>query len=234
MVVRIVTDSTCDLPVVVIEKFGIKVAPLYINIGRESYLDGVDISRRQFYTNLASYPHHPTTGTPGIERFKQLYRDLADEGAEQVLSIHISESLSATVNVARSAAREFNDIPVAVLDARQLSLGVGFVVEAAARMAEAGEKLQEILKALEDQIKRTHVFAALDTLEFLRRSGRMNRFVTGIGSLLQLKPILTMYDGKPGSEQRRTRARALARVAEKLVELQPLERAALVHTNAAD
>ncbi len=150
------------------------------------------------------------------------------------VSIHISESLSATVNVARSAAREFTDIPVTVLDARQLSLGVGFVVETAAHLAAVGEKLQEILEGLEDQIKRTHVFAALNTLEFLRRSGRMNRFVTGIGSLLQLKPILTMYNGKPGSEQRRTRARALARVVEKLVELQPLERAALVHTNAAD
>jgi DegV family protein with EDD domain len=233
-VIRIVTDSTCDLPRKVIQDLGIKVAPLYINIGRKSYLDGVDISREQFYTNLANYPHHPTTGTPGTERFKEVYREMAAEGADHVLSIHISESLSATVNIARTTAREFTEIPVTVLDSQQLSLGVGFTIETAAEMAKAGETLGEILKALEHQIKRTHVFAALDTLEFLRRSGRMNPFVTGIGSLLQLKPILTMYAGKPGSEQRRTRARALACMAEMLEELQPLERAALVHTNAAE
>lgn len=231
MNLRIVTDSTCDLPASVIDQYQIKVAPLYINIGEESYRDGVDISRAEFYTSLADYPSHPTTGTPGMETFKQLYKEAAAEGADQVLSIHISESLSGTVNVAKTAALDFSRIPVTVLDARQLSLGVGFVVERAAQMAAAGISLEEILAALEDQITRTHVFAALDTLEFLRRSGRMNRFVTGIGSLLQLKPILTMYDGKPGSEQRRTRARALEHVRELMRRLQPFEKAALVHTH---
>lgn len=234
MSLRIVTDSTCDLPASVIEQYKIKVAPLYINIGKESYRDGVDISRTEFYTNLADYHRHPTTGTPGIDLFKNLYGEAAAEGAEQVLSIHISESLSATMNVAKTAALDFSEIPVTVLDSRQLSLGGGFVVERAAQMAAAGNSLDDILAALDDQIKRTHVFAALDTLEFLKRSGRMNRFVTGIGSLLQLKPILTMYDGKPGSEQRRTRTRALAQVRQMMQQLQPFERTALVHTNAAE
>ncbi len=234
MPIRIVTDSTCDLPASVIERYRIKVAPLYINIGEKSYRDGVDISRSQFYTQLADFPQHPTTGTPGLALFKQLYGQAAEEGAEQVLSIHISESLSGTVDVARAAAREFSQIPVTVMDSRQLSLGVGFLVEKAAQMAEAGSTMAEILAALEDQTRRSHVFAALDTLEFLQRSGRMNRFVTGIGSLLQLRPILTMHDGKPGSEQRRTRARALARVHELLHQLGPFEQAALVHTHAAE
>lgn len=231
MKLRIVTDSTCDLPAIVIEQYQIKVAPLYINIGDESYRDGVDISRAEFYTSLPDYPSHPTTGTPGMDVFKGLYSQAAAEGADQVLSIHISESLSGTVNVAKTAALDFSAIPVTVLDARQLSLGVGFVVERAAQMAAAGNSLEDILVALDDQIRRTHVFAALDTLEFLRRSGRMNRFVTGIGSLLQLKPILTMYDGKPGSEQRRTRARSLERVRELMHKLQPFEKAGLVHTH---
>ena len=234
MNIRIVTDSTCDLPASVIKRYKIKVAPLYINIGNESYRDGVDISRSEFYTRLPAYAHHPTTGTPGQALLQQIYHEAAAEGAEEVLSIHISESLSGTVNVARTAALDFAEIPVTVLDARQLSLGVGFVVERAAQMAAAGSKMDEILAALQDQIERTHVFAALDTLEFLRRSGRMNRIVTGIGSLLQLKPILTMYDGKPGSEQRRTRARALARVRDLLRTLGPFEKAALVHTHAGE
>jgi DegV family protein with EDD domain len=234
MSIRIVTDSTCDLPQEVIQKYGIAVAPLFINVGEESYLDGIELSRQEFYTKLPDYPQHPTTGTPGTERFKQLYRGLTEEGASEIFSIHISKSLSGTVDVARSAAAEFKGAPVTVLDARQLSLGVGFVVEQAAKMAEAGLKREVILMALEDQIKRTRVFAALDTLEFLRRSGRMNRFVVGLGSLLQLKPILTMYDGQPGSEQVRTRAKALARVAEMVRESAPLERAALLHANAPE
>ena len=119
-----------------------------------------------------------------------------------------------------------------VLDGGQLSLGTGFLVETAARLAEAGHQVGEILGALQDQMKRSHVFAALDTLEFLKRSGRMNGVVAGLGSLLKLKPILTMHDGKPGAERVRTHERAIGRVIEMLRQLGAIERVALVHTNA--
>lgn len=233
MTLKIVTDSTCDLPQAVIRELGITVLPLYINVGDQGYLDGVEISRQEFYTRLPDFPSHPTTGTPGIESFRQAYQTAAAEGADQILSIHISRSLSATVEVAQAAARDFNQVPVTVLDSCQLSMGTGFQVEAAARMANAGTPLPEIKSALKSMMGRTFVAARLDTLDYLRRSGRMNAFMTGLGSLLRLKPILTMQDGLPGSQRVRTTEKAEARLIEILKEFHPVERFALLHTNAA-
>jgi len=233
MTIKIVTDSTCDLPEPIIQELGITVVPLYINVGDQGYLDGVELSREEFYTRLPDYPSHPTTGTPGIEAFRQAYQAVSSDGADQILSIHISESLSATVEVAQTASRDFTQTPVTVRDSRQLSLGTGFQVEAAARMAKAGKSIDEILAALDSIMRRTFVAAGLDTLEYLRRSGRMNRFMTGLGSLLKLKPILTMKDGLPGSERVRTSEKAEARLIKMLKTHSPLERFALLHTHAA-
>jgi DegV family protein with EDD domain len=234
MPVRIVTDSTCDLPAETIARYGIRVVPLYINVGRQAFLDGIDITREEFYRKLPEFPEHPTTAVPSLQKFHAIYDSLADEGASAVLSIHISISLSAVVDVAHLAAQETSSVPVTVLDSQQLSLGTGFLVETAAKLAEAGHTIETILSTLNAQIKRSHVFAALDTLEFLRRSGRMNRFVANLGSLLQIKPILTMYAGKPGNERVRTRNRAITRLLEMLAVIGPLERLAIVHTHAPE
>ncbi len=233
MAVRIVTDSTCDLPASIISRYGIHVVPLYINIGSQGYLDGIDISREEFYTRLPTFSTHPTTAVPSIERFVAAYNTLADEGADEVLSIHISHNLSGVVDVAQVAAQGTSSTRVTVLDSHQLSLGTGFLVETAARIAEAGATLADIMHTLNDQIQRTRVFAALDTLEYLKRSGRMNKYVAGIAALLQIKPILTMHDGIPGSERVRTRDRAWKRVIEMLEQSRPFERIALVHTHAS-
>lgn len=232
MAIKIVTDSTCDLPENVIQELGITVIPLYINIGDQGFLDGIDISRQEFYSNLADYPTHPTTGTPGTATFLNAFDNLVEEGADEIISIHISEELSATIDVARTAAKEYKRAKVAVVDSGQLSLGTGFQVELAAKMAREGISLQEILDAIKDARSRTFVTAGLDTLEFLRRSGRMNRFMTGIGSLIQLKPILTMRDGQPGSDRVRTSIRAERRLVALLEKNLPVEKFALLHTNA--
>jgi DegV family protein with EDD domain len=136
------------------------------------------------------------------------------------------------VDVARSAAQETTTIPVTVLDSQQLSLGTGFLVETAAKMAAAGSSAAEILAALNDQAQRSHVFAALDTLEFLRRSGRMNKYMAGLATWLQIKPIMIMHKGKPSSERVRTRDRAMKRLVEMLAAVGVLERVAIVHTHA--
>ncbi len=234
MTIRIVTDSTCDLPEEVIKRYGISVVPLYINIGKQGLLDGIDISREEFYRNLPVYPEHPTTAVPSPQKFHAIYEALADEGATQVLSIHISSGLSAVVDVARVAARETKSISVTVIDSEQLSLGTGFLVEKAAKMAEEDESMEAILAALNLQIQRTRVFAALDTLEFLRRSGRMNRFMSNLGAMLQIKPILTMFQGSPETERVRTRERAMKRLLEMLENNGALERIAIVHSNAQE
>lgn len=234
MTIRIVTDSTCDLPASTIENYGIKVLPLYINVGEQEFLDGIDITKEEFYEKLPDFPVNPTTAVPSPLKFKAIYDALAEEGATDVISIHISEALSAMVNVARAAAQETVSAVIHVIDGHQLSLGTGFLVEKAAELAASGLKVKEILDELNSQMKRSHVFAALDTLEFLKRSGRMNRWVSNIGSLLQIKPILTMHDGLPGNEKVRTREKALRRVMEMLEAVGKIERVALVHTHAPE
>ena len=234
MAIQIVTDSTCDLPEAMIAQYGITVVPLYINFGDQSYLDGVELSRQEFYERLPDYESPPTTAVPGPEVLRQTYERLADEGATEVLSIHISISLSAVVDVARLGAKETEAVPVTVFDSRQLSLGTGFLVLTAAKAVAEGGSMDEIIPLLEEQVSRTHVFAALDTLEFLRRSGRMNRVMAGLGTVLQIKPLLRMYDGNPTAERVRTRERATQRLISLLSELVPLEQVALVHTHAPD
>jgi len=234
MSIKIVTDSTCDLPQNIIQDLGITVVPLFINIFDKGYLDGVEITRQDFYTNLPNYKAHPTTGIPGLNAFTHAYESLSAKGVTEILSIHISESLSGTVGVARAAAQEMDQVKVFIRDSEQLSLGTGFQVETAARMAEAGHSMDEILATLDEMMPRIFVTAGLQTLDYLRRSGRMNAFVAGLGSLLQLKPILTMKNGQPGSERVRTSSKAEARIIEMLEEHQPIERFALLHTNAPD
>lgn len=233
MSIKIVTDSTCDLPQDLLQKFGIKLVPLYINFGDQGYLDGEELTRQEFYQRLPECDPLPTTATPGVDAFKQVYEDLADSGASEILSIHISISLSATVDVARTAANETKKVPVTVLDSQQLSLGTGFLVLSAAKAAAEGKSMDEIVSMLNEQTSRTYVIAALDTLEYLKRSGRMNAVVARLGSVLKIKPILIMHDGEPTGERVRTRERALARLIEFISELGPLEELALVHTNAA-
>lgn len=234
MTIKIVTDSTCDLPESIIQQYGITVVPLFIHFGAKDYRDGVDISREEFYQRLPQSFPLPTTAAPGPSAFKQVYEQLARDGATEILSIHISHSLSATLESARSGAQETTSVPVTAIDSRQLSLGTGFIVEAAAQAAQAGQPKTDILKLIDDLAMRTRVFAALDTLAYLRRSGRMNGIIAGLGTLLQLKPILTMFNGQPGAERVRTSARSIDRVVEMLQHAAPLERVAFVHTQAAD
>jgi DegV family protein with EDD domain len=234
MPVKVVTDSTCDLPEALIRQYGITVAPMYINVGVTSYRDGLDLSREAFYQQLPTFPTHPSTATPSPAQFRQIYTDLAAQGASEILSLHISVKLSSVLNAARLGAEEIRSAYVAVVDSRQLSLGTGFVVLAAAQAAAAGEPLAKIVALIDDLIPRVRVFAALDTLEFLRRSGRMSGAMARLGNLLQVKPVLQMVDGQPKAERVRTRERADALMLQWLEKLAPLEQVALVHTHTAD
>lgn len=229
MKIRIVTDSTCDLPEEVVSRYKISVVPLHINHGDKSFLDGIELSREEFYTRLPDYKTAPTTSTPSPETFRLKFEQLANEGAQSILSIHISESLSSTINSARMAAEQFKRIPVTVLDSTQLSLGLGLIVEKAAQMAELGHKMEEILISLQGLMKRTYVFASLKTLEYLRRSGRMHFALARLGEILQIKPLLHMNQGKPTAHRARTQSRATERLMDWLREYAPYEKLAVVH-----
>ena len=234
MSIRIVTDSTCDLPDHIVKDHGITVVPLYINVGQDSYLDGVELSHQEFYHNLPSYGVFPTTSVPGPGVFVRTYEKLAAEGATEILSIHIAQTLSNVVNSARLGAEELPSLPVTLFDSGQLTLGVGLQAIAASKAAAAGKPMREIVSLLESMSVRSHTMAALDTLEFLRRSGRLSRFQSSLGSLLSLKPILRMHAGDMDMERVRTRRRAVERVMEMVEELGPLEDLAVVHTGAPE
>lgn len=234
MAVRILTDSTCDLPGETVQRLGICVLPVYIHTGNHDYLDGIDITREEFYQKLPGFAEHPTTAVPSPGKFRSLYDSLADEGASEVLSIHISSSLSGLLGVAQIAASETTSTAVTVFDSRQLSLGTGFLVQTAAEMAQQGCPVSEILPALEDQIKRSYVAAGLDTLKYLRRSGRMNGAISTIGELMQIKPILKMHDGVSGVERVRTHQKLIARLVEKLKSFAPLDKLAFLHSGALE
>jgi DegV family protein with EDD domain len=234
MTIRIVTDSNCDLPQDAIDEYGITVVPMYINIGAKSYLDGVDMTRQEFYEGLPHFEAHPMTSVPGPGTFVETFDRLADEGATEILCLHIAGSLSAMVNSARLAAEEWDRLPVTVFDSGNLTLGTGLEVLAAARAAAEGQAMDDIVALLEDQSRRTYCFAALDTVEYLRRSGRLTRFQSGLASVLRIKPLLKMNHGDFDMERVRTRRKALDRVLELLAGLGPLQELALVHTHTPE
>ena len=234
MTIRIVTDSASDLPAGLQARYGISVVPIYVQSGMRTYRDGIDISRQEFYERLPTFHPAPTTGVPSPEVFIQVYERLVAEGATAILSIHLAPSLSSMVEVARVAAGRTAAVPVTVFDSQQLSMGMGFLAVRAAEAAEAGHSLDDIQAMLEEQIARTHTAAALDTLEFLRRSGRMSGVAARLGNLLQIKPILKMYNGTPTAERVRTRRHAIERLVAMLRALAPLEHVAFLHANVPE
>jgi DegV family protein with EDD domain len=234
MNIKIVTDSTCDLPQEVINELDITVVPCYINFPDKSYIDGVDISRKEFYQKLPHYEVPPTTSAPALGTFLQAYKDLVDGGADAILSIHISSILSGIHNVAVLASEAMEKMVVKTFDAGQLSLGTGLVVEAVARAAKAGESLENLMKLARDMASRSFTFAAIDTMKYLQRSGRVSHLKASLGSLLQIKPILQMHQARVQMSMARTLKGSMVRLVEILRSLGPLQKVALVHTNAPD
>ena len=235
MKIRVVTDSTCDLPVDILADLGISVIPNYINIGSESYRDGIDMSRTDFYTRLASRDQHPTTSAPGIGLFEEAYRKLQQEGAEHIISMHIHNKLSSLANVARVASASVSSVKVHVVEVGQLSLGLGFIVMKATQAALEGQSLAEILEIIRSMEERTYIFAVLDTVEYLRNSGRVPRLVSMIADLLRIKPIIQLHQGEIRSAaQVRTSAQGIDWLAERLEKIESIEQLAVLHTNAEE
>lgn len=233
MRIKIVTDSVCDFPEEMVRQYNITVVPSYINIGEHSFLDGIEMTRKQFYTGLNSFPQHPKTAAPGPEKYAKAYADASNEGYDHVLSIHVASNLSTIYNSTILAASH-SKIPVTLHDTQQLTLGAGLQVLLAAKMAEAGVSVQEIKSAITDLGNRTYVYALLDTLKFLHLSGRINLAMRGIGSILRIKPLMTFHAGVAIFEKVRTRGKAIDRMLQYVYKLGPLEHVSVVHTQALE
>ncbi len=232
MNIAIVTDSTADLPPDLSEQYQIAVIPNLIMMGGATLLDGVDISRQEFYERLPWIDPPPTTATASPGAYTEIYTRLLRQGAEYILSIHPPAALSGILNAASSAAQAFGD-RVRVVDSRQVTLGLGFQVLAAARAIRQGANLEHIQRLLQEMHSRVRVVAMLDTLEYVRRSGRVSWARARLGNLLQIKPFIELNDGNVSSlGESRTRSKGSQRLKEFLYRLGRLEQLAILHTNA--
>ena len=218
MTIRLVTDSACDLPQSVIDQYGIVVVPLTIRFGDTDYIDREAFTPKEFWAKCASSPVLPETAAPAPGQFEQAYRQLKSQGATGVVVVSLSSALSATMQSAEIAARSIAaEIPVKVVDSRSVSMGQGIIVRACAQAAQAGAGLDEVAAKAESLSRRVHVYGALDTLENLKKGGRIGGAKALVASALSIKPIIDVREGKveEGGRQR-ARAKALAFLLDKV------------------
>lgn len=229
--IQVAADSVCDLPDELARQLKVRVIPTYVNIGEESIPDdGVALDRQAFYRQLPSLRQQPTTAAPSPGEAQAFYQSMLDAGAQQIISIHVPDKLSGVLNTMRLGARALDAERVVLVDSLQLTFGIGFQVWAAAELAAAGASSADILAAIERARQHTEVYAIIDTMQYLRRSGRVNSLVASIGSLLKIKPIIRVADGDITSLARaRTWSRAEAKLASLTRAQAPLHRLAVLH-----
>lgn len=236
MAVRIVTDSTADIPADVAEKLGITVVPLTVFFGEEAFLDGVELDNAGFYRKLQSSKDLPRTSQPAPAMFQEAYTRLIDEGADGILSVHLSSKLSGTYQSARTASESLPEsarqIPIEVIDSKSISVGMSRAIMQAAEEARQGQDLNAIKSHALDQLARTHILAVLDTLEYVKRGGRIGGARAMLGNMLSVKPIVGLKDGEVVPvEQPRTRSKAYARVAQLLAEQGKIEHVSIAESS---
>src|SRR3954452_15837673 len=211
MPVRIVTDSACDLPEAICEQLGIEVVPLTIRFGEREYIDRKELSTDAFWRELEAASALPETSAPSVGAFEETFRKLSDDGADGIVCVNLSAKMSATMQSAQVAAKALEgQTPIAIIDSQSASMGIGNLALNAARRAANGATLDEIVKDVEAQRSRQHVYAAVDTLEYLRKGGRIGGAQAMLGSMLSIKPVIVVRDGavEPAGKVR-TRSKAL-------------------------
>jgi DegV family protein with EDD domain len=235
MTVKIVTDSSADLPDELVKELGITVVPLYVRFGDEVYRDRVDINEDEFYQRLTEGSVHPNTTQPSPQDFVNVYQKLA-QGADGIVSIHISAKLSGTCSSALQAkGMVANECSVEVVDSETLSMALGLIVIAAARAAKAGKSLDEVEAVARQTIPKIRLLALLDTLKYLLLGGRIGKAKALLGSILNVKPILTLKDGEVvPAGQVRTRAKGMDKLFEFVENSKDTQELTVVHSTTPD
>jgi len=213
MPVKIVTDSSADLPAELVQELGITVVPLYVRFGEEVYREQVDISLDEFYQKLEHGHIHPVTIQPSPQDFATAYQEVAP-GADGIVSIHISSKLSGTFNSAlQGKAMIEKDCPIEVIDSQSVTVGLGLICIAAATMAKAGESLSSVVKEVKQIIPDIHLLNLLDTLKYLALGGRIGKAKALLGSILNVKPLITLKEGEVvPAGQVRSRSKGIERL----------------------
>jgi len=230
--IAIVTDSTADIPEKLAEDAEVNIIPNLVVIDGKAVEDGKGMSRQDFYSALPEMKNFPTTATASAGVYHQMYEKLFHQGYNHIISIHPPLQFTGILNAANMAAAAFNK-RVSIYDSENLSLGLGFQVLAAAEAAARGATVDTILALLNEMKKRIHLVAMLDTLEYIRRSGRVNWARARLGGFLSIKPFVEVKKGEVVSlGETRTSHKGFLRILEMLINLGPLERLAILHTNA--
>ena len=234
MTVRIVTDSSADLPAELVQQHQITVLPCYVMVDDQTLKDGVDIQADDFYRRLQAGGPTPTTAQPTVADFQAVYQDLTSQG-DQVVSIHVSGKLSGTLNSAEQAKGSLDGEAVEIIDSRLAAMPLGLVVLEAAALAAEGGSHQEVAEKVRQGLDLHHGLFALDTLEFLQKGGRIGKAQAFLGSVLNVKPILRLHEGEAHPVERpRNRERAMHRLVELVKELGPVRRMAVIHSTDAE
>ncbi|MDE2779915.1 MAG: DegV family protein [Chloroflexota bacterium] len=231
MGVRIVTDSTSDLPPAVAEELNITVVPANVVIDDVTYRDGVDMTSDEFYERLVNGPRLPTTSQPSVGTFQAAYQEILGQG-DEIVSIHVSGKLSGTVNSAEQARASIGpDTPIEVVDSGGASIALALIVAAAAEAAPSSSSRQELADQVRRDLPRTSAVFSLDTLEYLQKGGRIGKAQAFVGSLLSVKPILTLEDGEVHPLERpRNHQRAMRRLVEMTREKAPAARVGVAYS----
>jgi DegV family protein with EDD domain len=234
--VRIVTDSACDLPEEVAAELGIVIVPLTIRFGEEEFVDRRDLSPADFWKRCAASPTLPETAAPGPGQFEAVYRGLIEDGATGIVCVSLSSAMSATMQSARVGADAVGSaVPIEVVDSRSVTLGLGMIAVAAAEQARDGAATAAVAASARDLADRTQVWGALDTLENLKKGGRIGGAKALLASVLSIKPIVEVRGGRveEGGKQR-TRSKALQFLLDKVRDAGPLDRLAVLQADAPD
>jgi DegV family protein with EDD domain len=196
MTVKVITDSTADLSPEIVSELDIGIVPIYVRFGDEVYRDGVDLDSDEFFRMLTSDMPHPSTSQPAPADFSGIYAKHSGN-ADGIISIHISSKISGTYNSAMVAKAMFEEsCPIEVVDSTFNSGGLALVVLAAARVAQTGKSLPEVLEETHKAIQQIEMLGMFDTMKYLARSGRVNRAIAATGNILNVKPLLTFRDGE--------------------------------------
>jgi DegV family protein with EDD domain len=231
--IGVVTDSTADLQPAVQERFGLGMVPLIINWDGQTFRDKLDLSASEFYRRLRSSKTLPRTGAPSLAAFEAAFRDQLKQH-DAVISVNLAARLSGTYEVARRAAESVDPRRISVVDSGSVSVCLGWLAELAANLTRGGLALKDIVERVEEARGRLRILALLETLEFLQRGGRIGRAAALAGTLLNVKPILSVRDGEVAPVERvRTMNGALRRLVDLVVAQGPLERLAVIDADAA-
>ena len=236
MTVRLLTDSTADIPLDQAQAAGITIVPLTVFFGDEAYLDGVELDNASFYSKLQASKELPRTSQPPPAAFQEAYIRLINEGADAILSVHLSSKLSGTYQSACTARDTLPDtvkkIPIEIIDSQNISIAMSRSILRGAQEAKDGLSLPEIKAHILDELARTRILCVLDTLEYVRRGGRIGGARAFLGNMLSVKPIISLKDGEViPVEQPRTRSKAYARVAELLGEMGKIEHVSIAESS---